>query len=63
MSNEGMNEVIIETQTYFFFPITELIRSPEESLMLERWRGPPAVGFFQVCMLIQSRKRGGNIFI
>lgn len=63
MSNEGMNEVIIETQTYFFFPITELIRSPEDSLMLERWQGPPAVGFFQVCMSIQSRKRGGNIFI
>lgn len=50
MSNEGMNEVIIETQTYFFFPITELIRSPEDSLMLERWRGPPAVVFFKfVC--------------
>lgn len=63
MSNEGMNEVIIETQTYFFFPITELIRSPENSLMLERWRGPPAVVFFKfVCWFSHENEAGIYLF-
>lgn len=63
MSNEGMNEVMIETQTYFFFPITELIRSPEESLMLERWQGPPAVVFFKfVCRFSHENEAGIYLF-
>lgn len=63
MSNEGMNEVIIETQTYFFFPITELIRSPEDSLMLERWQGPPAVVFFKfVCRFSHENEAGIYLF-
>lgn len=63
MSNEGMNEVMIETQTYFFFPITELIRSPEDSLMLERWQGPPAVVFFKfVCRFSHENEAGIYLF-
>ena len=68
----SINEVIIQTQIYFFFSITESTKLseenkvPEHDLKLESWQGPPHIGIKQheiVLVCLFSHVKEESLFI